>query len=220
MAFNTATANTPAASRSWLRPGPIISVILVVVLAVFFLSNYIKWGNYGASQENALTAQLDSNKNNMGQLTLKVKEAMKVAQVNNEDLNDIIRGAIEGRYGDEGTQNAMLWVKENYPGTYDPALYVNVQQAILAGRTDFEFKQNQLIEKVRIYKNATDFFWSGLWLKIAGYPRSTFNWDDYKPVVAGDTQQKFETKVDGGLIDTTLRERSPAPDPAPVAPTK
>lgn len=218
MAFNTNASTAPAARKWFTRPGPIIGLALVLVLGFTFIANYIKWGNYGVQQENALAAQLDSNKNNLGQLTLKVREALKLAEINNEDLNDVLRNAIQGRYGENGAQTAVLFVQENYPGVYDPSMFKTVQQTILAGRTDFEAKQNILIDQARVYKNATEFFWSGFWLKVTGHPGKNFNWADYKPVLANDTQQKFDTKVDGGFIDTTPRDRRPQPPAAAPAP--
>lgn len=199
MAFNTATANVPAKRSAWLNPSLIIPLVLVVFLAVIGFSNYIKYNNLGVTSENAIDAQYQSNENNLGQLVLKVKEALGIAKLNNAELDKVLKGAVQGRYGEGGAQQAMLWVKENYPGRYDPKLFVNVQQTVLAGRTDFETKQNLLIDKVRVYKNLTEFVWSGTWLKIAGFPRSTFDWNKYKPVLAEGTQKTFDTHVDTGI---------------------
>jgi hypothetical protein len=202
MAFNTANATTP--SKNWFRPGLILgvgSLLLVVFLVFFGISNYLKYQAVGVTSENQIDAMYQSNQNNLGQFVLKVKEALGVAKLNNAELERIIRSSLEGRYGSDGqgSQQAMLWVKENYPGQYNPALMANVQQTILAGRTDFEVKQNLLIDRVRVYKNQTEVFWPSLWLRFAGFPRASFKWDTYKPIVADSTKNTFDTKVDTGI---------------------
>lgn len=197
MPFNTATQPTEKRRSVWLSPGLIIPLLVVLVVGFISLSSYVKYHNFAAGSENGIVAQSDSNMNNLGQLTLKVKEALGVAKLNNEELDKVIKNAVQGRYGEDGAKQAMLWVKENYPGQYDPKLFVNVQQAILAGRTDFEQKQNLLIDKVRVYKNQTDYVWSGFWIRLAGYPKIKL--EDYKPVVSLQAKRAFETKIDEGM---------------------
>lgn len=179
----------------------IMSCVVFVFLGFFLISNYLKYQAIGVKSENEIAALYQSNQNNLGQLTLKVKESLGVAKVNNKELENIIRSSLEGRYGTdgEGAKQAMLWVNENYPGSYDPSLMKTVQQTILSGRTDFEVKQNILIDRVRVYKSLTEIFWSGFWLKLAGFPRSDFNWNTYKPVLANGIEKTFETKVDSGM---------------------
>ena len=205
MAFNTATANIPTApKKSWFGPGlitAIIGLVLVGFLAIFAFTNFLKYQRIGVQSENEIAALYTSNQNHLGQLTLKVKESLGVAKLNNAELERVIRSSLEGRYGNdgEGAKQAMLWVKENYPGAYDPSLMVNVQQTILAGRTDFQAKQDILTDKVRVYKNQTEIFWPSFWLKLAGFPRSGFNFDTYKPVLAEGTKETFDKKVDTGI---------------------
>ena len=203
MSFNTGYAPAAAApKKSWFGPGMVaalIGLLLVGFLAIFVISNVFKYQKLGVESENQIEAMYKSNQNNLGQFVLKVKESLGVAKLNNEGLDNTIRNALTGRYGDGGAQQAMLWVKENYPGAYDPSLMKTVQQTILAGRTDFEQKQNLLIDRVRVYKNDTELLWSGTWLKLVGFPRSSFDFDKYKPVVASSTAKTFETKVDEGI---------------------
>ena len=202
MPFNSTTNNTQpkfAFGGGWIAA--IAGLALVAFLAIFVISNFVKYQAIGVQAENSIDAQYQSNQNNLGQFTLKVKEALGVAKLNNAELERIIRSSLEGRYGSdgEGAKQAMLWVQENYPGQYDPSLMANVQQTILAGRTDFETKQNLLIDKTQVYKTQTEVFWSGFWLRLAGFPRATFSWDKYKPVLAEGTKQTFDTKVDKGI---------------------
>lgn len=204
MAFATGTTSytNDAPKKSWFSPGLIIGIaalLLVGFLGIFAFSNFLTYQRVGVTSENEIEAMYKSNQNNLGQLTLKVKEALGVAKVNNAELDKILKDAVQARYGDDGAKQAMLWVKENYPGQYDPKLFVNVQQAILSGRTDFEVKQNLLIDRVRVYKNQTEIFWPSLWLKLAGFPRAGWDWKKYDPVVSQQAKQAFETHIDQGM---------------------
>ena len=204
MAFNTAQPAAP--KTSWFKFGPgliggIFALLLVGFIAIFAISNYLKYQRIGVESENQIAAMYTSNQNHMGQLVLKVKEALGVAKLNNAELEKIIKSSLEGRYGNdgEGAKQAMLWVNENYPGVYNPSLMANVQQTILAGRTDFQNKQDLLTDRVRTYKNQTEIFWPSFWLRLAGFPRSSFNFDTYKPVLAEGTGETFKKKVDAGI---------------------
>lgn len=200
MAFNSNTDKPNTPKRSWfLNPALIIGLIAVLGIGFFLVSQVVNTINGAVVMENNIKAQSASNQNNLGQFTLKVKEALGVAKVNNEALDKIIKDSLQGRYGDDGAgaKQAMLWVKEAYPGTYDPSLMKTVQQTILSGRTDFEANQNILIDKVRIYENQLGFVWSGFWLKILGYPKITLA--DYKPVISAHAEAAFKTKIDPGI---------------------
>jgi hypothetical protein len=202
MAFNT--SNTPSAPKKtpfYLSAGFLIPLVLVLFLGWIGISNFLKYQEVGVKSENTIGAMYQSNQSFMGQQVLKVKEALGVAKLNNEGLEKVIRSALEGRYGNDGqgAKQAMLWVQENYPAKYDPQLFVNVQQTILSGRTDFQARQELLIDRVRVYKDQTEIFWPSLWLRLAGFPRATFNFDTYKPVLAEGTEEMFKRKVDTGI---------------------
>lgn len=214
MAFNSNNASVPTKRSFFLNPVFLIATVAVLAFGFFIVSQIVGTINGAVVMENGIKAQYSSNQNNLGQLSLKVKESLGVARINNEDLERIIRGSLEGRYGSdgEGSKQAMLWVKENYPGQYDPSLMKTVQQTILSGRTDFEVNQNVLIDKVRVYQNQLDFVWSGFWLKMLGFPKIKL--DDYKPVISAHAGEAFHTKIDPGF---DLGDR---PAPAPPAEPK
>lgn len=199
MAFNSNTAAQGPKRPFWLNPFLIVGLVLTLGLGFFFASTIVGTINGAVVMENNIKAQYSSNQNNLGQFTLKVKEALGVAKLNNTDLERIIRSSLEGRYGSdgEGSKQAMLWVKENYPGQYDPSLMKTVQQTIIAGRTDFEANQNILIDKVRVYENQLGFVWSGFWLRTLGYPKIKLA--DYKPVISAHAEEAFRTKIDPGI---------------------
>ena len=157
-------------------------------------ASYIAANDSGVRFETEIKAQYDQNQNVLGQYTLKVQEALGVTEVYSEDLQKVISTALASRYGEGGSRGVMQWIQESYPGQVDSKLYVKIQQIIEAGRRDFENEQKLLIDKKAIYERELGYFWSGFWLKVAGYPK--IDLDKYLVVVSTDARRAYETGVD------------------------
>lgn len=166
--------------------------ILVVTGWVCFRS-YVDNFNYGNETERALVAQLDQNKNVHSAHVLKIKELVQVNDMYAADLERIVTASIQGRYGDDGSKATWQWIKEHNP-TLDPSLYTKVQQVIEAGRNEFKNSQQTLIDMKRGYETNLGYFWKGMWLRAAGYPK--INLADIKVVISGSTSQTYETGID------------------------
>ena len=54
-----------------------------------------------------------------------------------------------------------------------------------------------LISKVQSYELALGYFWSGLWLNIAGYPK--IDLAQYKPIISGHTDEVYTKGIDTGI---------------------
>ena len=76
-------------------------------------------------------------------------------------------------------------------------MYTKIQQLIESGRNKFENTQTKFIDTKRAYQTSIDKLWSGLWLRITGYPK--IDLDAYKIITSGHAQETFETGVDNGL---------------------
>jgi hypothetical protein len=174
--------------------GLIVSGCIVVVVGIFLVANYISFANEGVKHEEGIKAAYEDNKNVLGQYSLKVVEAAGVTSKFAEDLTEVTTAALSGRYGENGSQATFQWIKENYPGTLDPALYGKVQQIIESGRTDFQNKQTALNDRKRVYNERLAFFWSGLWLGFAGYPK--IDLDEYKIITSQHAVDSFENGVE------------------------
>jgi hypothetical protein len=171
---------------------------IVAVLAVVGIANYITYRNSGVRMENDIKARWENNENILGQYSLKVKEAVGVTKLMATDLKEVMRGALEGRYGEDGSQAVFQFIKEAYPGQVDPVLYRQVQQIVVAGRTEFQNNQTALVDAKRVYQNQLDYFWSGLWLGFAGYPKIDLS--KYKIITSEHAQESFKTGVDKGVL--------------------
>lgn len=180
------------------------ALILTILGIVVFLAaavgtvvfSYISAKNYGVRTENALTTKLSDNENLYAQGTLAVMDAAKIPGMYKKDLIEVVKADMQGRYGAEGSQATFQFIKErNLP--MDQTMYRAVQQEILAFRHRFEKAQRELLDMRQRYQNELGFFWSGMWLSIAGYPKIDLTKFDI--VTTDDARRTFDTKRDQGL---------------------
>jgi hypothetical protein len=180
------------------------AVIGLIVMVVFFLfvtmvvaGSYISAANYGNATEQSLKATKESNRNIFATYGQKVQEAAQVPGMMAEDLQKITTAAIQGRYGDNGSQAAVQWIREQNP-QLDPSLYRKIQQIIESGRDEFKNGQNRQIDVKRSYETALGSFWQGMWLKFAGYPK--INLDDYKIISTERADDVYRKGKEDGPI--------------------
>ncbi len=110
-------------------------VFLGVIGAVAFLliTSYISAVNFGNRSEKGIKAQYEDMENVLAQYSLKVAEIAQVPEMYRDDLKEVYRAAIEGRYGANGSQATMQWLREQNPN-FDSSLYTKIQQVMEAGR--------------------------------------------------------------------------------------
>lgn len=180
---------------------------VLVVLVGWIISSYYGAYNYGADTETAIPAEYNNMENILAQYSLKVSEAVQVPGMKTDDLKAVMKDAMTGRYGADGSKATFQWIQENYPGQVSDALYSKIQVIIEAGRNKFENAQTKFIDTKRVYvatlkKNL--FLSRGWWLKQGGYPMINIGFpngtaDDYQIISSKHAQESFETGVDKGL---------------------
>lgn len=181
-------------NKALIAVGAVIAFFLVVA-GILFVS-YVSAYNYGNETENKIKA-LDSNRQNiLAQYSLKVTEAAQVPEMYKNDVKEVFTSAITGRYGADGSKAMWQWLQEKNP-QLDSVLYVKIQQIVESGRNKFENEQTLLIDVVRSYSNNLGYFWRGMWMRIAGYPKIDLT--KYKPITSEHAQEAFKTGVDKGI---------------------
>jgi len=169
-----------------------VIVALVAVLAISYISAF----NSGNRMEQGLKATYANNENILAQFGQKVAEVAQVPDMARDDIIAVARAALEGRYGENGSQAVFQMITEQNPSV-DPALYRQIQQVIEGGRNEFQNAQTRLIDQKRAYETALGSFWQGMWLRIAGYPK--VNLDDFKVISTTRAQQAFEAGVEAPM---------------------
>lgn len=180
----------------------ILLAVLIGTLGLIFAAvgiaaiSYVSAYNFGNTSEKSIEAQYTSNKNTLSSYTLKVAEAAQVPAMQRDDLSEVIEAAMNGRYGDKGSQAVFQWIQEQNP-QINSEVYIKIQNIIESGRTEFKLAQDMLIDKKRVYETQLGSFWSGFWLRVAGYPR--IDWSKFNIIMEDGVQKKFESGVDSTI---------------------
>jgi len=110
-----------------------------------------------------------------------------------DDLKKVYDGAIQARYGKEGSQAAFQWLKEHNP-QFDSSMYVKLQTIIESGRNSFEANQKMLLDKKRVYETELRRFPTVLLANMMGFPK--IDLDEIDIVTSSKTVKAFDSKMD------------------------
>lgn len=182
-----------------LSTGTVVALSLVgvlVLVASSLAATYIGAFNYGVKAEADLGAVYEDSQNVLSQYSLKIAESAQIPAMYRDDLKEVYTAAIQGRYGENGSQATMQWLKEQNPNL-DSAMYVTIQQQIEAGRNKFEVAQRLVIERKKLYEQNLGYFWRGMWLRVAGYPKMDLS--KIVIVKSEHSNEAFSTGVDKGM---------------------
>lgn len=174
-----------------------LSITAIFMVLIFStIGSYVSNANYGNEAEKQLTAQYTDNQNVLSTYYNKVEEIVQVTDKYKDGLKEVVTAAIQGRYGSNGSQATMQWLKEANVNL-DPSLYSKLAQVMEAGRNEFKNSQSILIDMKRGYTTNLGYVYKGFWLHMAGYPK--INLDNIKIVTSGESQKVFETGVENSL---------------------
>ena len=177
-----------------------VTVGILLALIVAGIGSYVSNANYGNRAEKQITAAWENNENILGQYSLKIAEMAQVPDMQRDDLKEVYRAAMEGRYGEDGSRATFQWLQEQNP-QLSPEVYTRLQQTMVAGRNEFRVAQTELIDLKRGYETNLGYVWKGFWLRLAGYPKLDLN--KYQAITSEYAQEAFKTGVDKGI---TLRK--------------
>lgn len=176
---------------------------LVIGLAVGFVTfgiigTAISASNTANRFEKTIKASHRDSENILGQYAPKLAEQIGVSKLQANAVRDIISGANETRYGEQGSQASIQWIQEQNP-TLDQSNYRVILETIEAGRNDFKIKQTMKIDQLREYETALGNIPGGLMMKLTGWPSEDF-FEKYEVIIVSDHAGKaFETGRDNGL---------------------
>jgi len=153
----------------------------------------ISINNSLVTQEAGLTAQYKQNQNNYDNFIKKVVEVAQVPSMMRDDLEKVTKAAIQGRYGEKGSQAVFQFIKEQNP-TVSSEVYTKIQQVIDSGRTSFESEQKMLLDKKRVYEVSLNSFPTSFVAKFLGFPKIDLSNIDI--VTSDRTDKAFEKKKD------------------------
>lgn len=173
--------------------GWFIAGMLALMVALGSVGTYFTYYNQGVRYEQTIKMVHQDNKVILNSYTTKVQEVAQVPAIYKADLQDVIKGTFEGRYGEDGSQAVFQMIQEQNLNL-DPTLYRQIQQVMESGRNDFKTSQQKLVDVTNNYEVAQGLAWSGFWLRLAGYPK--INMNDYKILTTDSVEQKFASGKD------------------------
>lgn len=150
-------------------PGWAVPTALVALFALVGGCSVVSWNNDGVAQEEGVVAAYQDNQNVYDAFWKKVQETAQVPDRYKDDFKDVLVGAVEGRYGENGSQAMFQFIQEQNPAL-DPGLYKQVQQTIEAGRNDFARAQSSLLDRQRRFRTHLRTFPGSLFASALGFP--------------------------------------------------
>lgn len=182
--------------KTWLKILLVALVILGGIIAVPVVS-YISYNNQAVSFEATIKGRHTNAQNVLSRVSTSVLEAVQVPEIAKNDLIEAIKTATSSRYGENGTQAIVVAITEANPGQIDPGLYTRIQDLIAAGRIDFQKEQSILIDTKANYEIARNQVWSGLWMRVAGFPKIAL--EKYDIVIDERTEEIYNAGRDKPL---------------------
>jgi len=176
--------------------------ILLGLSVVFFLigGSFVMFvfgvKNTCVRMENGIDAQYDQNQANLAGYTNKIMDMVQVPAMAKNAIKEIAQAAIQGRYGEKGSQALFQAIQEQNP-TVDASLYRTLMQGMEAGRNSFDADQKTIIDKCNVYKNYYESEPQASFAGFFGYPK--YDKTKCKPVITEQTAQDFKTKRTGPL---------------------
>lgn len=164
-------------------------VTAMVGLGISYVSAY----NTANKLENEIIAAWEDNENILAQYGQKIAEAAQVTDMQRDDVAAVLTGAIEARYGEDGSRAAMQWIQEQNPNL-DSSVYQQIMRIVEAGRNDFQMAQSMLIDKKRAYRTALGSLMQGMMMRIAGFPK--IDLDEYQTISTTRARDTFESGIE------------------------
>ena len=167
-------------------------VVVLLALVGFLAMGYVGFGNDSNRFENQIKAKYTDNQNVYDNGWKKVKEMAQVPDMQTEAFTKIYDGVMKGRYGANGSQALLQFIKEQNPNL-DQQTFVKIQVAVEDFHNEFQANQTQLVSIKQSYANYLTATTSGRFYNMVGnYPRIDLT--KYDIVTSDKTQQDFDTK--------------------------
>jgi len=214
-------------NKTLIITGIIAAAVLACVLG--FYGYYNGLNTERVDQETTLSASYQSNQVELDNYVKTIKEAVGIANVKSDKIDQILRDAVSGRYGDSRQNlDGSAPVKNGQGGSFISAIveaypdikgqlnvYDHIIDKVFAGREAFKQKQNLLLDRVRSYEKwmNTGLVQSFIIKKMIGCPTELLEarvgtsvkhgrdaLDQIKLVVtSGATNNAFNTGKDDGV---------------------
>jgi len=166
------------------------------LLLVFLVGGLLSFRTKSVNFEETIKAQYSQNQNNYDNMWKKFKEIAQVTDKYADDLKELYKNAMTGRYGENGSQAMFQWLHEQNP-TLSVDTYTKLQSTIEAGRNSFESDQKQLVAKKEQYAKLLRSNSALIYNIILNFPK--IDLEKYSIITSEQTEKVFEDKKAGAI---------------------
>lgn len=177
-------------------PTTLIALAVVAILGVSYAGCAFGFRSDCIKAEAGIKAQYSENQNNYDNMWKTFREQAQVSSMYVNDLKKVFDGAIQGRYGKDGSKAVFQFLQEHNPNL-DSSVYTKLQASIEAGRNRFEAEQKQLLDRKREYEVLLGSTAAIFVNPLLGFPRIDLSKFDI--VTSEQTQKAFEEKKAGEI---------------------
>lgn len=173
--------------------GLLITAAVIAAIVVSAVIYAVGINNSFVRHENGVVAVHEDMQNVHSSIFNTIKSQGLAVEKYGAMVIEAINAAIGGRYGKDGVQGAMIWIKEQNP-TIDPRTFEKLQVAIEAGYNKFESTQRSKIDRLRVYDNELESVPRG-WIarSFMGFPRKVTA-DMRTTISSAETKEMMKTK--------------------------
>lgn len=176
--------------------GVFLAVILLGAGGVFLA--YQSMYDTAVGFENNIKKLNKQSEASLSSTTIKIQNAVGLNSQYTDSLKEVVRAAVEGRYGKDGSKATMQWIQEQNP-VYDSKVILKVQDIIDGGGSEFKITQDRKIEECTKYETSRDSLVRGFFLRLAGFPKKDV--EDMCAVISdAATQDAFKTKQQKAVV--------------------
>ena len=166
-------------------------LIVLGVLGLFLLMGIGTFNSF-VGQEAGIEASSKKMENALGAGYKKITSQGLAVDKYGTLFKDAIKAGMSGRYGKDGSQGAMQWIRESNP-QLDAKIMQALQDAIEVTFNRFEAAQNEHIDRVRVYKFSLGKFPDNVVAGVFGFPK--LDLARYKEVISSkEAKEAMTTK--------------------------
>jgi hypothetical protein len=170
---------------------------LFSIIGITMLIAYVSAANDGNRTEVALKAKWSDYEGVYAQYGQKVAELAGVTDMAKNDIVDVVKAALSGRYGPDGSKAVFQMIKEVNPSV-DPSLYRTIQTEIISGRNELVQNGRQVLDIKRSYETKLGTMPGSFFYRMAGYPMIDLS--IYKPISTERASETFKNGKESGTV--------------------
>lgn len=151
--------------------GIVVGVLFLIIVGVG-ASMFMMYQSLhdGAIVSEATIQQKDEESENvLSRVNVSIANLVGNATAYSEEVKEVIKAAVEGRYGAKGSQAVFQMLQEQNPEV-KTVLREKLANVIEGGQREFEIAQKRKIEVCTTYRKELGYLVKGAMLKFAGFP--------------------------------------------------